>query len=1039
MLAWMTRHPVASNLLLFVILVGGFFLGSGVRQEIFPEYELDVVTIQVSYPGVTPRESESSLVIPMENALQGIAGIQRLTATALEGGASLRAEIRAGEDVNRVKDQVQTALDRMNSWPEDAKDPQIQVPQLRNEVLNVMVYGQASARSLREWALAIRANLLDHPEIGQVELELLRNRELSIEISPETLSQYDLTFAEVGTRIQQATLNVPGGRIQAPNGDLMIRTHQPRQTALEFARLPIISTPSGQVLLGEIATIQDGFEEGEVQVRYNGMPAERLQVLRVGNQTPTQVSQATRQVINELRAQLPTGIQAEVLFDRSLILQGRIDLLLNNLWMGLLLVFLVLALFLNLQLSFWIMLGIPVSFAGAFLLLPALDASINMISLFAFILVLGIVVDDAIVVGENIYSHRERGQPWMSAAIDGAREILGPVLITILTTIAAFLPFFFIPGTTGKFFLLIPYVVIATLIFSLVEAFFILPAHLGHPSPTWISRLLQPLERVVLKPRSLATQSLNAFVRGPYQRSLAWSLEFRYATLATGTVLLLLVGGLIAGGHLRFTFFPKIDSDVIFVRAEFPFGTQAWVTERLENRLLTEARTLLAEYEDRQDANVSEGIYSAVGRGGSHRLDLILFLRPLGERGFSAQEFSDRWQGALGEVAGLETLIFNASTSFGDEKDLTLQLSHPDPQQLEHAVQQLQQTLSQFAGVGNLETSQVDGREELRLRLRPEGEALGLTERELARQVSVAYQGMEVTRLQRDQEELQVLLRLPLAYRQYLRDLLELPIATPSAGKVPLERVAFWDRDQSSNQIVRVEGRQILKVQADVDPHLGNAQQVLAALQQDYFPNWQQQDPLLRFELEGNQRNQQETFAGIFRGSAIALFLIYALLALQFRNYAQPLIIMVAIPFGIVGAVIGHLLLGYDLSIVSVLGLVALSGVVVNDSLILVDYINRLREKGIELQVAVVEAGMRRFRPILLTSLTTFLGLLPIVFEQSLQARYIIPMAIGLAFGVLFSTFIILFLVPTLYLILQDFRQILVSRLSSTSTSTLRS
>jgi multidrug efflux pump subunit AcrB len=1025
MIAWMTRHPVASNLLMFLILVGGWTLGSNVKQEIFPEFALDFVNVTVSYPGASPAEVEESLVVPLENALRGVAGIKTIEATAAEGGANLTVEVEAGEDVQRVKDDMQGAVDRITTLPDDAESPRVSAVQLRNEVLNVMVYGDAPERSLREWALEVRNELLNHPGITQVELERLRNFEITIELKQQALSQYGLTLPVIAQKIQQSTLDLPGGRLQTDGGDILIRTKEQRYSGQEYARVPILNTDSGSVLLGDIATIRDGFEESDVRVRYNGFPAERLQVYRVSDQTPTAISEAARGVIVQLENRLPLGVSAAVLFDRSIILQERIDLLLRNLWMGLVLVLLVLALFLNLELSFWIMLGIPISFAGALFVMPSLDASINMISLFAFILVLGIVVDDAIVVGENIYAHHERGESWMRAAVKGTEEIGRPVLTTILTTIAAFLPFFFIPGVFGKFFQVIPYVVIATLIFSLIEVIFILPAHLGHKTPRWIQFFVQPLDDRLRQVRAFCSTHLQRIIEGPYRRYLHLALEFRYATLMLGIVALMLCGGLVGSGHMKFTFFPRIDSDVIFVNASFPFGTTLSVTERLEARLLDEADQLLQGYEQRQGVPVHDGVYSILGGGGTHRLQVILFLKPLGERGFAAQEFARKWETAVGEVAGLERINFNASTGVGAESDIEVQFTHPNGQVLESVVAQVKDALLSYNGVTNVDDSRADGKEEIRLRLSPEGLALGLNARELTRQVSAAFQGLEVTTLLRDSEEVTVKLRLPPEERRSLRDLTGLLVATPQGGQVPLARVALLEQGLAESSITRIDTRRVLNVQADIDASVGgNAGQVIKALQTEVLPSLQQQYPQLQTSFEGAKSDQDETFAGIQQGGVVALFIIYSLLALQFRSYTQPMIIMTAIPFGIVGSVIGHLLLGFDLSVVSVLGIVALSGVVVNDSLILVDFINQKRAQGLSLLPSVVESGMRRFRPILLTSLTTFLGLMPIVFEQSLQARFIIPMAIGLAFGVMFATVIILFLIPVLYLILHDLQSL---------------
>jgi len=1026
MIRWMAEHKVAANLLMIIILLSGLMGVMNIKQEVFPEFELDFIIVAVPYSGATPEEIEKSILLPIEDAVGGIDGIKKVTGTAKEGMGSFRIEILNGADKNSVFEDVKSAVERLTSLPDDAEEPQVQQPRLRREVLNITIYGDAPGRSLIEQAQIVRESLLSHPEISQVDIEQRRGFEMTVQISKSSLLQHSLTLNQVSNIIKKANLDLPGGKIKTSGGDILIRTKERRYTAAEYANIPIMSSEQGILRLGDIASITDGFEESDIRTLFNGQPAESIEVFRVGDQTPTDVSKAVRSRLEELRAQLPSSIEIEIVNDRSLVLQDRIDLLMKNLWLGLVLVFLTLALFLRIELAFWIMLGIPISFAGAMILMPTLDTSINMISLFAFILVLGIVVDDAIVVGENIFAHQEMDKSNAKAAIDGAKEISSPVLITILTTIAAFIPMYFIPGTTGNIFRNIPNVLIAVLLFSLAEVMFILPGHLSHLNRI-ISFFLAPIGKILEQPRLFLSSGMVWFSQNTYRKTLQKSIEFRYSVLALGLVFIMVCAGLSIGGHMRFTFFPTIERDRVELNAKMPFGTPASVSRKIEKKMLSSADALLLKYQSEVGKPIHDGVYSNVGRGGGNNASVRVYLKPLKERGFPANEFSRKWRKSMGEVPGIESLNIRSGWRMGSTYDIDLQMSHPDPNVLLGIVEEFKEKFSEYPGVKNIEDSTVDGKREVQLKLSPEGLTLGLSTLELTQQVRGAFQGVEVLKLLRNSDELSLKLQLPFDERRYLRDLEDLVIIAPSGERLPLSQVAELKYEQSYSAIRRINGRRIVSVRALIDSEITNTAEVVMSLKKFLLPETINQNPQLQYSFEGARRAQTNTMAGVKKGGAVAIVLIFCLLALQFRSYLQPIIIMTAIPFGMVGAILGHLLLGYDLSIISVLGIVALTGIVVNDSLILVDFINRNREKGGTIIYAVLESGVRRFRPIVLTTLTTFFGLLPMLFETSRQARFLIPMAISLAFGILFSTLIILYLIPVLYTILEDLKG-LVSR-----------
>ena len=862
MIRWMAEHKVAANLLMIIILLSGLMGVMNIKQEVFPEFELDFIVVAVPYSGATPEEIEKSILLPIEDAVGGIDGIKKITGTAKEGMGSFRIEILNGADKNIVFEDVKTAVERLASLPDDAEEPQVQQPRLRREVLNITIYGDAPGRSLIEQAQIVRESLLSHPEISQVDIEQRRGFEMTVQISKSSLLQHSLTLNQVSNIIKKANLDLPGGKIKTSGGDILIRTKERRYTAAEYANIAIMSSEQGILRLGDIAIITDGFEESDIRTLFNGQPAESIEVFRVGDQTPTDVSTAVRSRLEELRAQLPSSIKIEIVNDRSLVLQDRIDLLMKNLWLGLVLVFLTLALFLRIELAFWIMLGIPISFAGAMILMPTLDTSINMISLFAFILVLGIVVDDAIVVGENIFAHQEMDKSNAKAAIDGAKEISSPVLITILTTIAAFIPMYFIPGTTGNIFRNIPNVLIAVLLFSLAEVMFILPGHLSHLNRI-ISFFLAPIGKILEQPRLFLSSGMVWFSQNTYRKTLQKSIEFRYSVLALGLVFIMVCAGLSIGGHMRFTFFPTIERDQVTLNAKMPFGTPASVSRKIEKKMLSSADALLLKYQSEVGKPIHDGVYSNVGRGGGNNASVRVYLKPLKERGFPANEFSRKWRKSMGEVPGIESLNIRSGWRMGSTYDIDLQMSHPDPNVLLGIVEEFKEKFSEYPGVKNIEDSTVDGKREVQLKLSPEGLTLGLSTLELTQQVRGAFQGVEVLKLLRNSDELSLKLRLPLDERRYLRDLEDLVIIAPSGERLPLSQVAELKYGQSYSAIRRINGRRIVSVRALIDSEITNTAEVVMSLKKFLLPETINQNPQLQCSFEGARRAQTTTLAGV--------------------------------------------------------------------------------------------------------------------------------------------------------------------------------
>ncbi|MBW2522397.1 MAG: efflux RND transporter permease subunit, partial [Deltaproteobacteria bacterium] len=777
--------------------------------------------------------------------------------------------------------------------------------------------------------------------------------------------------------------------------------------------IPVITTPEGtELLLEDIAIIRDGFEETDRFATFNGKPAVMLEVYRIGDQTPVAVSEAVHRQMEEINYILPEGLTLVSRNDRSEIYKQRLDLMLRNGLIGLGLVFILLAVFLEARLAFWVSLGIPISFLGSLLFLPAIGVTFNMVSMFAFIVTLGIVVDDAIVVGENVYFHRQQGMAWLDAAVTGARDIAMPVTFSVLTNMVTFMPIFFVPGFMGKVFRQIPLVVVTVFFISLVESLYILPAHLGHKGARREGRLFLRLHEW--------QQRFSGFfvrmVRTRYGPFLGLVLRWRYISFSAGLLVLLLAFGYIKSGRMGFELFPKIESDYAAVTAKLPFGTSVQRTQAVQQRLV-EAGRIVAERNGGD--RLVEGIYASVD---GSEAQVRIYLTPPKVRPVSTAEVTRQWRKETGEIAGLEFIKFESDAGGpGRGAAISLELSHRDIGVLEEASGELAEAMEFFPNVIDIDDGFSPGKQQIDFRVKPEAQSLDLHAADIARQVRQAYYGAEALRQPRGRSEVKVMVRLPKEERISEFHLEEMILRTPDGGEVPLVEAVALERGRADTSIERRNGRRVVTVSADVRPR-SQAAQVTEALNADIIPALRARFPGLSFSYQGRQADRTASIQSLIRGLLTALIIIYAMLAIPLNSYIQPLIIMLAIPFGLVGAVIGHIIMGYSLSVLSLFGVVALSGVVVNDSLVLIDFANRRSRSGMTAVAAIQAAAIQRFRPIMLTTLTTFGGLAPMIFETSRQARFLIPMAISLGYGILFATLITLVIVPSVYLIIDDIR-----------------
>lgn len=1027
--AWMAKNSVAANLLMVLFLVGGLLTSLQIKQEVFPEFTLDYVSISIPYPGASPEEIEKGIIRAVEEEVRGVDNVKRVTATATEGSASVVVELTTGADRNRGLQDIKSAVDRITSLPQDAERPVVSLISTRQPVISLILYGDLSERKLRKLADQTREELLQLPNVTLVELQGVRPKEIRIEIPQATLREYNITLSEVARIIARNAVEVPAGGVKTESGEILLRTDERRDYGMEFMDLPIINAPDGaSVKLSQIARVSDTFRDIDREAYFNGKRAARIIVYRIGDQTPIEISETVNTFVDKLRQRLPEGIKIASWDDRSEIYRDRVYLLVKNAALGLLLVLIVLGLFLEPRLAFWVTMGIPISFLGAFLTMPISDVSINMISLFAFIISLGIVVDDAIVVGENIFEHRQKGLSLKDAAIAGVQGVKVPVTFAIMTNVLAFLPMFFLPGVMGKYFFVIPAIVVAVFIVSWIESLFILPAHLAHQKSDSKGRF----EALLVKQRRFA-EKLTYFIDNYYKPLATKVLEKRYLTLACGLAALIMTAGFFKGGWINFNFMPKVDADVVMVSAILPYGSPVNDSRNITKRLVSDAVETLKPF---GGDKITRGIYSQIGAlasrrgpgpdfsgaGGSHLCSVMVQLVSSDKRSVSASQIAKAWRKRASDIRGLESLIFKYSTGPSSGAAIDLELSHSNTETLETAAAELAKELEQYAGVKDIDDGFAEGKPQINFKLRPEARALGISAAELATQLRSAYYGARAFRQQRDRDEIWIMVSLPEEERHSEHFLEKLMIRTPQGGEIPLREAAELIRDNAYTEIKRSDGRRVVSVSADVNPEVTNAEKVLKSVQDTILPALLNKYPGLSFSLEGEQRDKREGMQSLGLGFIMAMIAIFAMLAIPFGSYIQPLVVMAAIPFGIIGAVFGHLLMGFDLSFVSALGMIALSGVVVNDSLVLVHYANELRAEGLGAFDAVLQAGVRRFRPIILTSLTTFFGLAPMIFETSLQARFLIPMALSLGFGVLFATVIALLLVPAFYLALEDLK-----------------
>jgi len=1022
-IAWMAKNSVAANILMIFILAGGLFMGFNIKQEVFPDFEIDVVNISVAYPGASPDEVEKGVILPVEEAIEGINGIKKIRSTANESSGTVTVEAVTGYDMQKLYQDIKNEVDRIDSFPDEAEDPQVMIPSTRWRVVSIVLSGNQSYHTLRNYADVVKNRLVANKNITVVEISSKRDYEIKVSVSEEQLKKYNLTLQQIASKINSSALDLPAGTIESAQGDILIRVKERKDYGPQFSRIPVINDKSGAaVRLGDIATIEDGFEETVNYMNFNGKSALELEIFRVGNQKPVDVANAVKSELKKLNEILPAGLSLKVVNDRSEIFNQRMHLLLKNGLMGLILVMILLSLFLEIRLAFWVTMGILISFMGALLLMPLFNVSINMISLFAFIITLGIVVDDAIVVGENIYTYRQKGMHFIEASIKGAREISAPVVFSIMTNIVAFMPMYFIPGVAGKIFRIIPLVVASVFLISLVEALFILPAHLGHQKNYFVSRIMYFIHRQQQK----ISHFLEWMIENLYRPFLKSTLKFRYVSIVAGVAILLITIAFIASGRMGFSMFPKVQSDFARLKVQMPIGESDAKIRQTAEKISTSAEKLREKY---SQSGLVENILVNVS---GNSITIRVFLAPPEKRIISTSDFVKEWRKELGSIQGAEQINFSSDFGGpGSGADLTVELSHSNMDVLKSASSKLASELEKFEITSDIEDGFLEGKDQFDVKLKPKAYFLGFSPEVMARELRSRYYGAEALKQLRGKNEVSVMVRLNEQQRNSVSFFEDMKIQSPNGVNVALNDVAVIERGKAYTSIQRRDGKRVVTVTASVTPQ-SRTGEITKSLEKNVLPGLMSNYPGLSYSFEGEQSDLRESVGTLVKGLGVALLAIYVLLAVPFKSYLQPIIIMCSIPFGIIGAVYGHLLLGYSLSLMSLFGIVALAGVVVNSALVLIDFANRLRrDSGYNSYSAILESSMSRFRPVLLTTLTTFFGLMPMVFEKSMQAKFLIPMAISLAFGILFGVFITLIFVPSLYVILEDVKDFFTKILGS--------
>ncbi len=1022
-IAWFARNSIAANLLMVFILVGGLLTAFTIDKQMFPQVKINWISYSALYPGAAPQEVEEGITIKIEEALKSVQGLKRVITYSNRGYSNGWFEVELDYDPQVVLEEVKSAIDSIPSFPDGMERIKVEREKYRQEVMYISLYGDLSNMELKELGRNIYQEIQQLPTINTSDFYSGLDYEIAIEVSKDKLREYGLSFNDVANAVRSYSRNMSAGQIRAENGYINLRVENQAYHGHEFELIPVVTLEDGsKVLLGEIATVLDGLQEGLQYSKFNGKNSVTFFVGAADNQSITDVAAIMKKYVEDKSAVLPEGVKLETWVDLTYYLEGRLNMMLDNMKSGSVLVFLMLALFLRVRLAFWVMMGLPVCFLGTLLFMPMefIGVTINVISLFAFILVLGIVVDDAIVMGESAHDEIEEHGHTTDNVIRGVKRVAMPATFGVLTTIAVFVPFLFGEGPSSAFSKAIGAVVVLCLIFSLIESKLILPAHLVKMKVKKFNPR-NPLDKL----RAWIDQKLKSFIDNKYKPALKVCLEYRYAVLMFFISLVLLSAGLFSGGFVRFIGQPKIPHD--FPRVNIEMNIDA--SENSTLKTLLNIERILYKVDQEVEAKYGSSMISDMQvdlRSRTSGNVMVKLVVPK-DRAINTFELADLWRKAIPNYPGVKTLSIDDNFFGGgrDDGDVAFRLEGVNDAQLLAAAKELKAKLNSLKGVGDVNDSRQTSAKEVQLELKPLAHSLGLSLAEIASQVSYSFYGLEAQRILRDSAEIKVMVRYPLEQRNSVGQVDDVMIQAPNGAELPLSELAEINLTDGVTRIRRENGNRTINVWASVDADQVEPFEVAKDIRDNYMPKLLREYPQVKSELSGRIQEEMDGAAEQFRDALISFMVIFSLLAIPLRSYSQAAMIMTVIPFGIIGSVFGHFILGMDLSVLSVFGILAAAGVAVNDSLVMVDYVNNARKRGETLKDAVIHAGTKRFRAILLTSLTTFIGLVPIIFfETSAQAQIVIPMAVSLSFGVLFATIVTLVFIPSLYLILEDLRKV---------------
>ncbi len=1027
---WSVNRPALANILMVFLLAGGGWLAVGSQREVLPEFSLDRIMVSVVYKGASAEEIEESICVKIEEEVAGVEGVKKITSEARENLGTVTVELRDGADIQKALDDVKNEVDQIDTFPDDAETPVIVELKQTRSVIKVSVLGDVSEKVLTSEAERVRDDLLRLPGISQVDLAGDREHEILIEVSEATLRKFGLTLQQIAGIIQRNSLDLPGGTLEGKSGKILVRTKGRLYEADQFEQIQILTDEQGRVRrLGEIAEITETFEDIDLQPRMEGKPAIIVNVGKTSEEDALEIADNVKAYVKKQNKLLPPGIRLAVWADDSIVIRSRLELLTTNALQGLALVFVILSLFLRLRLAFWVALGIPISILGSFVFLEPTDFTLNMITMFSFIVVLGVVVDDAIVIGENVYSKASSGVPPVRAAVDGTVELAYPVINAVATTIVAFAPMLFVAGTMGKLMHVFPVAIIAVLLVSLFEVFIILPSHLAHMKASEDLTRRWSVFSVAERIRGWFDVRLHRFIDGPYTSTVETVMRYRYVFCAAVIAVWVLSIGLVASGRVLFVIFPKMDSDTLSAKIQFPEGTSFATTLRAIDTLEKSAAALNDRFPTKEDKPIVEYIVSLAGQElvgneqGSHTADVIVQLLPSEERGIPSAELAAAWRDTVGGIADAQALTFSTELPGAPRpggEPIEIHLLGDDPKALRTASALLRQKLATFEGVQDIQDSYRPSKPEMRLALNEEARQLGITLSDLASQVRANLWGVEALVIQRGRNEVTVRVRYPERGKAEPGDLERMKILTPDGRELPFLQAARVTRYRGASVVNRIHRQRAVTVTADVDEQRANADMIVARLSQSILKEIPNNIPGVSVLVEGQKKEAAQSLGSLVKGFIVAVLLIYVLLVNQFRTYTTPLVVMAAIPFSIIGVIVGHIIFGMSLTLFSMFGVLALAGIVVNDSLLLVHTMSAEIERGKSLQEALSIAGRSRFRQIILTSLSTMAGLTPILAETSFQAQFLKPMTVAVVFGLLFATFLILLFVPALMVIRDD-------------------